>query len=78
VTIQAQTFNTSKKVLEQALNEAPQHCRFYDPSIFPGSRGQFRGDSIEKGEHFAVVMDHPKRMRFATVTRKPDGTFKVG
>jgi hypothetical protein len=32
---------------------------------------------ITIGESFPVVMDHPKRTRFATITRKADGSFSV-
>lgn len=67
----------SKKALEAALHKDPQHVPFYDPSIFQGSRGTFIGADIKPGESFPAVMDHPKRMRFATVTRKADGRFKI-
>jgi hypothetical protein len=68
----------SKKTLEAALNEAPGLVNFYDPSIFATSRGQFTGEDIPVGDKFAVVMDHPKRNRFALITRRlADGKFKV-
>ena len=76
MTIQVENFNKSKKVLENQLNTDPSQVSFYDPSIF-NSRF-FTGEDVKKGEHFAVVMDHPKRMRFASVARQQNGTFKVG
>lgn len=66
----------SKKALEEALNSDAGAVDFFDPSKIEGSRGHFTGSEILPGR-FPVVMDHPKRMRFATVQRKPDGKFKV-
>ena len=67
----------SKVDLAAHLNTQAHRVVFEDPSIFPGSRGQFRGDAIQPGERFACVLDHPKRQRFATIARRPDGVFKV-
>lgn len=67
----------SKKVLQEALSRTPGQVRFYDPSIFSGSRGVFTGAAITAGDRFAVVMDPDTRRRFATVVCKADGTFKV-
>lgn len=78
---------TSKAALQQALNRAVDHadrtgeasgvCEFYDPSIFPGSRGTFSCLNMVEGESFPVVMDPAKRMRFALVKRMATGYFKV-
>lgn len=76
MTVQVKNFNKSKEVLQNQLNTDPSQVSFYDPSIF-NSRS-FTGEDVKKGEHFAVVMDHPRRMRFALVTRRQNGTFKVG
>lgn len=76
MTVQVQNFNKNKGVLQDALNSTPEQVMFYDPSIF--NERTFSGKEVQTGEHFPVVMDHPKRMRFATVTRKQDGSFKVG
>ena len=67
----------SKKVLQDGLNTRPDLVWFYDPSIFPGSRGTFPSNKMKLGECFPVVMDHPKRTRFSFVERRADGTFKV-
>jgi len=75
MTIQVENFNKSKEVLQNQLNTDPYQVSFYDPSIL-GSRF-FTGEDVKKGEHFAVVMDYPKRTRFAKVTRRQNGTFKV-
>ena len=66
-------FGKSKKTLELALNVTPVRVRFYNPGIL---LSYFSGQDITPGE-FPVCLDHPKRMRFAIVVRKPDGTFKV-
>lgn len=68
-------FGTSKATLQAALN-SEQTVRFHDPSIFPGSRGDFNSSRIEVGEQFAVVMDPATRRRFATVKRTDKG-FRV-
>lgn len=65
----------SKAALQAALNSTPQGVIFEDPSIF--NPRVFRGNTIKPGEHFIVVMDPATRRRFAHVTRKDDGTFKV-
>lgn len=68
-------FGKSKAVLQDALNHEPNNVAFHDPSIIRPR--DFWGDGISRGESFPVVMDHPKRTRFALVTRKTDGSFKV-
>lgn len=70
------TYGKSKAALAAVLNTNPHDCAFYDPSTFEGSRGHFRGDSIPVGDAFPVVMDHPKRTRFALIKRTAKG-FKV-
>jgi len=70
-------FGKSKKVLQDGLNTRPGKVWFYDPSVLPDSRDTFPCDEMKLGESFPVVMDHPKRTRFAMVTRRADGTFKV-
>lgn len=77
MTIQVCNFNKNKGELQAALNTEPASVQLYDPSIFPSSRGDFTGEDIKPGESFPVVMDHPKRMRFASVVRKADGKFRV-
>lgn len=69
-------YGKSKATLQAILDSNPKDCKFYDPSLFQG-RGHFDGRAIDPGEHFAVVMDPATRRRFATVTRKANGTFKV-
>lgn len=75
MTIQVQTCNASKAKLLKALTEQPSAVSFYDPSIV--NTRWFNGTDIKPGESFPVVMDHPKRSRFATVTRKESGAFRV-
>ena len=75
MTIQVCTANQSKAILLACLTDKPESVRFYDPSII--NERQFTGADIKPGERFPVVMDHPKRNRFAVIIRKPDGTFKV-
>lgn len=75
MTIQAVNFNKSKKELTEALNTHPQRVYFYNPSMFGSST--IRGSEILVGERFPVVMDHPKRMRFAEVKRVSETQFKV-
>ena len=65
----------SKKVLQDKLNTSIVFL--HDPSFFEGSRGSFGSTQIAIGESFPVVLDHPKRTRFATITRKADGSFSV-
>jgi hypothetical protein len=71
----SQQFAKSKKTLQDALNSTPERVIFLEPSIF--NEHDFNGAMVEVGRHFAVVMDHPKRTRFAIVRRKADGTFKI-
>lgn len=77
IQVTSAVFGKSKASLQTALNTTPTAVVFYDPSIFEGSRGYFTGSDIGKGEQFAVVMDHPKRLRFSTIKRLEDGSFKV-
>lgn len=77
IQLRSQQYGKSKATLQEALNTTPTRVWFEDPSIFPGSRGQFTGADVKPGERFPLVMDHPKRSRFATLQRRPDGTFKV-
>ncbi len=65
----------SKRVLEEKLNAG--HVFLHDPSVFPGGRGSFSSQTMLPGEYFPVVMDHPKRSRFAIIRRGIDGRFKV-
>lgn len=70
--------STSKKALEEALNTIPGKVWFHNPSIFHDKGPHdFSGLRITIGESFPVVMDHPRRSRFATVTRLDDSSFKV-
>jgi hypothetical protein len=77
MTIQVLNFNKSKAVLQEQLQSDPSKVNFYDPSIFSGTREDFTGADIPPGDSFAVVMDHPKRTRFAQVICNKDGSFKV-
>jgi hypothetical protein len=75
IQVTTQQYAKSKKTLQDALNTTPERVLFLEPSIF--NEHDFNGAMIEAGRKFPVVMDHPKRMRFALVVRKADGTFKV-
>jgi len=75
MTVQVLTENKSKAVLLAALTTAPQSVRLYDPSFVAERR--FTGADIKPGERFPVVMDHPRRNRFAEIIRTPSGLFKV-
>lgn len=76
MTIQVLTENKSKATLLAALTTDPAKVRFYDPSIVAERR--FTGADIKPGESFLVVMDHPRRTRFATITRRLiGGAFQV-
>lgn len=77
IQLQSQQYGKSKATLAAQLNQDARRVWFEDPSVFPGSRGQFTGADVKPGERFALVMDHPKRSRFASVVRREDGTFKV-
>ena len=66
----------SKAALQAALDAAPSQVWFHDPSIM--HTRCFAASSMAPGESFPVVMDHPKRMRFATVSRLRDGAYRVG
>lgn len=70
----------SKAALQSALNEKPGAVGFYNPSMFLpfDEKAHFSGNDIRPdATGFAVVMDHPARTRFAMVSRRADGTFKV-
>lgn len=75
IQLTSQRFGKSKATLQEAMNTTPNQVAFEDPSIF--SPRSFVAADIRQGEKFAAVLDHPKRMRFATIARKPDGTFRV-
>lgn len=70
-------FSKSKAALLDGLRRTPALVKFNDPSIFPGSRGQFTGADVTAGDSFAIVMDPATRRRFAEVVCKADGTFRV-
>lgn len=65
----------SKKGLEEKLNAAPSMVTFYNPSIL--REGYFTGADLKVGEHMTVVLDHPKRQRFAVVLRVDQDKWKV-
>lgn len=75
MTIQVLTATQSKAVLLACLKDAPASVQFVDPSVFQPRNGgdPFTGADIQPGEKFPVVMDHPKRTRFAQVVRTADG-----
>jgi hypothetical protein len=70
-------YSKSKAVLAAALNDPGTTVYFLDPSMFNESKGEFTGREIAPGASFPIVMDHPRRTRFATLTRRADGTFRV-
>lgn len=74
MTIQVLSCNASKAKLLEALRTQPSAVTFYDPSIL--NERWFSGADIKEGEAFAVVMDHPKRTRFARIVKAPKG-FRV-
>lgn len=63
-------FGKSKAALRDALATMPNQVEFADPSPF--TLRFFTGADIEVGESFYVVMDHPRRSRFALITRRAD------
>lgn len=66
----------TKKQLADALAANPAGVGFYDPSIV--NERYFTGAEIPVGTtYLPVVLDHPKRMRFAEIARRADGTFRV-
>lgn len=65
----------SKATLKAALESNPAAVRFYDPSIM-GER-HLTGATWAEPAKTPVVLDHPKRMRFAQITKRADGTWKV-
>lgn len=67
VQVRSVKFAKSKRILQDALNEFPSLIWFEDPSIF--NPRVFTGNDMKPGEQMAVVMDPPKRNRFALVTR---------
>lgn len=79
MTIQVKTpaAGKSKAALQTALNTNARDVWFEDPSVHKGSRGLFVGSDIKPHEQFPVVMDPQTRMRFSTLQRKADGTFRI-
>lgn len=78
MTIQVQNHNTSKAALKAALAATPQAVQFHDPGVFTSSKGGwFTGADIPPGDSFPVVLDPATRRRFAKVTRKADGSWRV-
>lgn len=75
IQLQSREFGKSKATLAAALNASPASVWFYNPSIV--CEGEFSGDEIKPHERFPIVMDPPKRQRFAEIWRRPDGTFRV-
>jgi hypothetical protein len=65
----------SKATLQAALNANPHGVLMLTP--MPGRDALHTADIIKPGEQLAVVMDHPRRMRFALIKRAADGTFRV-
>lgn len=74
IQLTSQHLGKSKAALQEALNRQPTNVEFHDPSIM--NPRSFFGSSIRIGEKFACVLDHPKRQRFAQITRTESG-FKV-
>lgn len=66
----------SKKALAAAVAERPGHVWITDPSIFPGSRGDFIAEALQPGESVCVT-NHPKRSWFAQVGRTAAGRLYV-
>lgn len=78
IQVLSQEFSTSKQALQDALNSAPGKVWLHEPSVFhPSGPHDFPASHMTAGQSFPVVMDHPKRRRFAKITRKADSTFKV-
>ena len=69
----------SKSALSAALLANPAAVVILDPSLFsPRAGGRFSCAMLHPGEQITVVMDHPKRTRFSTITRLPKGAgFRV-
>lgn len=65
----------SKAALKVELESRPELVIFEDPSIM--NPRVFRGSEIKSGETFVAVLDHPKRYRFAEITKSKDGSWKV-
>lgn len=74
MTIQIDGGSPNKQDLQTKLNTQPAQVILHDPGIHGRT---FRGNEISNGDKFPVVMDHPKRLRFAQIERRYDGTFKV-
>lgn len=74
MTCQVLNFNKKKRELQDMLNSQPSAVRFLEPTMVRDVR--FTGDTIKVGHSFPVVMDHPKRSRFAMITRTDKG-FRV-
>ena len=77
IQVDSREHQASKDVLRKALNSTPMAVRFYNPSPFNDGQAFLTGDKIAPGSSFPVVMDPLTRRRFAKVTRRADGTFRV-
>ena len=75
IILQTTSAGKSKAALKAALEAKPADVAFHDPSFLEPR--WFTGEDVKFGERFAVVMDHPKRMRFALITRTREGGWKV-
>jgi hypothetical protein len=71
----SQTLAPNKRALADALNLKPDKVVFLN--VAPSGDHRFTGANILRGETFPCVLDHPKRMRFAQITRAADGRFRV-
>jgi hypothetical protein len=67
----------SKASLLKALNEEPENVVFEDPSPFRDKI--FTAARMKEWGNFSmpVVMDHPKRLRFAQVSITAQGKWSV-
>ena len=65
---------TSKKALEALANAGGHAFRIKDPSMF--APRDFNVLDMQPGQS-EIVTNHPKRDKFAKITRKADGSFKV-
>ena len=76
MTIQLKTpWGLSKKSLQEKLNADPSAVTFYNPSVV--KEGHFTGAQVSDGERFVIVLNHPKRTRFAGVQRLSVNDWKV-
>ena len=69
------THGRSKAALQAALNAGPEGVKLDDP--WPWGQRTFTAATMRPGQSFPVVMDPATRRRFATITRRKDGSFKV-